>query len=592
MKRSMNKGLILLWAISAPSILIAAAGESYQVRVERGVVAKMRDGVLLRADIYRPTADGKFPVLLERTPYNKAGGLEFGLRAAARGYIVIFQDVRGRYTSEGEWYPFKHESDDGYDTVEWAASLPYSNGKVGMFGGSYVGATQMLTAIARPPHLAGIFPVVTASNYHDGWTYQGGAFEQWFNESWTSGLAQDTLSRRVAASANALQWISKLPLAGYPVLDAGGLSGASIFRDLAPYFADWLAHPNFDGYWKQWSIEDNHDKILVPVYSVAAWYDIFLGGSLRNYSGIKRRGGNDAARRGQRLLVVIGGHAGGGRKIGEVDFGPQADIDTDEIMLRWYDYILKGSANGMDQEKPVKIFVMGKNTWREEEDWPLLRAESIRYYLHSGGKANGLTGDGSLSITSPQAQPADRLVYDPQDPVPTRGGPLCCDAAHLAPGPVDQRPVEARPDVLVFTTPEFKQDFEVTGPVTLELYAGSSAVDTDFVGKLVDVWPDGFAQNLTEGILRARYRNSQEKPEFLNPGEIYKFTIDLWATSNVFLTGHRLRLEVSSSNFPRFDRNLNSGEDARTGTRMVKATNTIYHDREHPSALILPIVPR
>jgi hypothetical protein len=588
----MNKGLILLWVISAPSILIAAAGESYQVRVERGVVARMRDGVTLRADIYRPTADGKFPVLLERTPYNKAGGLEFGLRAAARGYIVIFQDVRGRYTSEGEWYPFKHESDDGYDTVEWAASLPYSNGKVGMFGGSYVGATQMLTAIAHPPHLAGIFPVVTASNYHDGWTYQGGAFEQWFNESWTSGLAQDALSRRVSASTNALQWISKLPLAGYPLLDAGGLSGASVLRDLAPYFTDWLAHPNFDGYWKQWSIEDNHDKILVPVYSVAAWYDIFLGGSLRNYSGIKSRGGSDAARRGQRLLVVIGGHAGGGRKIGEVDFGSQAVIDEDEIMLRWYDYILKGSANGMDQEKPVKIFVMGKNTWREEEDWPLPRAESTRYYLHSGGKANGLTGDGSLSITSPQAQPADRLVYDPQDPVPTRGGPLCCDAAHLAPGPVDQRPVEARPDVLVFTTPEFKQDFEVTGPVTLELYASSSAVDTDFVGKLVDVWPNGFAQNLTEGILRARYRNSQEKPEFLNPGEIYKFTIDLWATSNVFLPGHRLRLEVSSSNFPRFDRNLNTGEDARTGTNMVKATNTIYHDREQPSALILPIVLR
>jgi hypothetical protein len=235
---------------------------------------------------------------------------------------------------------------------------------------------------------------------------------------------------------------------------------------------------------------------------------------------------------------------------------------------------------------------MGKNTWREEEGWPLPRAESTRYYLHSGGKANGLTGDGSLSITSPQAQPADRLVYDPQDPVPTRGGPLCCDAAHLAPGPVDQRPVEARPDVLVFTTPEFKKDFEVTGPVTLELYASSSAVDTDFVGKLVDVWPNGFAQNLTEGILRARYRNSQEKPEFLNPGEIYKFTIDLWATSNVFLTGHRLRLEVSSSNFPRFDRNLNTGEDARTGTSMVKATNTIYHDREHPSALLLPVVPR
>ncbi|HYK91389.1 MAG TPA: CocE/NonD family hydrolase [Acidobacteriota bacterium] len=579
------KCLILLWTIAA------VAAENYEVRVERGVVAKMRDGVSLRADIYRPKAEGKFPVLLQRTPYNKAGGFEFGLRGAARGYVVIFQDVRGRYSSEGEWYPFKHESDDGYDTVEWAAALPYSTGKVGMFGGSYVGATQMLTAIAHPPHLAGVFPVVTASNYHDGWTYQGGAFEQWFNESWTSGLAQDTLSRRVAAT-NALPWISKLPLENYPLLDVGGLNRSDVLRDLAPYFLDWLAHPNFDAYWKQWSIEDSHEHIQVPVYSVAAWYDIFLGGSLRNYVGIKAMGGSEAARRGQRLLIVIGGHAGGGRKIGDVDFGPQAVIDTDEVMIRWYDHILKGQTNGVEQEKPVKMFVMGRNVWREEAAWPPTDAKNTRYYLHSGGNANGLGGDGTLSTTGPQAETADRFVYDPQDPVPTRGGPLCCDAPHLAPGPVDQRPVEARTDVLVFTTPEFKQDFEVTGPVTLELYAGSSAVDTDFLGKLVDVWPNGFAQNLTEGIVRARYRNSQEKPEFLNPGEIYKFTIDLWATSNVFLAGHKVRLEVSSSNFPRFDRNLNSGEDARSGTRMVKATNTIYHDREHPSALILPVVPR
>ncbi|MGA2630811.1 MAG: CocE/NonD family hydrolase [Terriglobia bacterium] len=564
----------------------ARAGERYDVTIEHGVTAKMRDGVTLRADIYRPKAEGKFPVLLERTPYDKRGGVDFGLKAAARGYVVIIQDVRGRYTSEGEWYTFKHESNDGYDTVEWAAALPYSDGKVGMFGGSYVGATQMLTAIAAPPHLAGIFPVVTASNYHENWTYQGGAFEQWFNESWTSGLAQDTHDRFVRENSNALLWAGKLPLSKYPLVDLGTAEG------LAPYFSDWLAHPNYDDYWKQWSIEEHFAKITVPVYHVAAWYDIFQGGSLRNYLGIKAQGGSEAARNGQRLLVIIGGHAGGGRKIGEVDFGPEAEFDTDAIMLRWYDSLLKGTANGAAGEKPVKIFVMGANQWREEAEWPLSRAHATRYFLHSAGKANSLSGDGALTTTSPQAEPADHFVYDPAEPVPTIGGPLCCDATHLAPGPRDQRPAEARDDVLVFTTPAFKEDFEVTGPVSLELFASSSAVDTDFTGKLVDVWPNGFAQNLTEGILRARYRNSQEKPEFLNPGEAYKLTLDLWATSNVFKAGHKLRLEVSSSNFPRFDRNLNTGEVQADSTRMVKAANTIYHDREHPSALVLPVVPR
>jgi putative CocE/NonD family hydrolase len=455
-----------------------------------------------------------------------------------------------------------------------------------MFGGSYVGATQMLAAIASPPHLAGIFPFITASNYHANWTYQGGAFEQWFNESWTSGLAQDTHDRFVRENSNALQWDNELPLAKYTLLNLGTTD------DLASYFTDWLAHPSYDDYWKQWSIEEHFDKVLVPVYTVAAWYDIFQGGSLRNYMGIKAHGGSEAAREGQRLLVIIGGHAGGGRKIGEVDFGPEAEFDLDEIMLRWYDHLLKGLANGVEREKPVKIFVMSENVWREEDDWPLARAREIRYFLHSTGKANSLSGDGTLTTASPQAERADHFVYDPADPVPTIGGPLCCDATHLAPGPRDQRPAEAREDVLVFTTPAFTQDFEVTGPVSLELYATSSAVDTDFTGKLVDVWPNGFAQNLTDGILRMRYRNSPEKPEFMNPGETYKFTIDLWSTSNVFKAGHKLRLEISSSNFPRFDRNLNTGKPAAFSSRMVKATNTIFHDREHPSALVLPVVPR
>lgn len=562
---------------------VARAAPTNPVTVETGVAVKMRDGVVLRADIYRPSTDGRFPVLLERTPYDKRNSGPFAYRAAAEGYVAIVQDVRGRYSSEGEWYPFLHESQDGYDTVEWAATLPYSSGKIGMFGGSYVGATQMLTAIAHPPHLAGICPVVTASNYHDGWTWQGGAFEQWFNESWTSGLAQDTMNRRVQANTNALKkgvWV--LPLSNYPLFNMDQLPDTAT---LAPYFEDWLAHPDYDDYWKRWAIEEHYSDIAVPSLNTAAWYDIFLGGSLRNYLGTKPRGAH--------LLVTIGGHAGGGRRIGEVDFGAAAaEFDEDDVILRWYDYLFKGAKNEY-AGKRVRIFVMGRNQWRDEDDWPLARARATRYYLHSGGHAASVRGDGALSADAPAApEQSDRFVYDPANPAPTIGGPLCCDATHLAPGPRDQRPVEARDDVLVYSMPAFDRDVEVTGPVRLELYAASAAVDTDFTAKLVDVWPNGFAQNLTEGIIRARYRDSQEKPALMNPGQVYRFNIDMWATSNVFLKGHALRLEVSSSNFPRFDRNLNNGEPAASGGRgYITATNLVYHDAQHPSALVVPIVP-
>jgi uncharacterized protein len=572
-------------------VQLAAAAEPYAVTAEHGIVAKMRDGTILRADVYRPHAEGTFPVLLERTPYDKSGSAGFGVKAAARGYVVIVQDVRGRYTSDGEWYPFKNESNDGYDTVEWVATLPYSNGKIGMFGGSYVGATQMLTAIAHPPHLGGICPVVTASNYHDGWTYQGGAFEQWFNESWTSGLAQDTLNRSVHKGTNAQNGIWKLPLTTYPLFDLPQASSdAELTRSLAPYFQDWLAHPSYDDYWKRWSIEEHFADINVPMLTIAAWYDIFLGGSLRNYVGVKQHGGSDAARQGQRLLVTIGGHAGSGRNIGDVDFGPAADFEEEDAILSWYDHLFKGVSTEFGAAKPVRIFVMGANQWRDEEDWPLSRARETKYFLHSSGKANSLTGDGTLSNAAPRSESPDHYTYDPANPVPTIGGPLCCDSQHLKPGPRDQRPVEGRDDVLLYSTPVLAQDTEVTGPIKLEFFASSSAVDTDYTAKLVDVAPDGFAQNLTEGILRTRYRNSQEQPTLMNPGQTYKLTIDLWSTSNVFRKGHRLRLEVSSSNFPRFDRNLNTGEDNATGRKPVAASNTIYHDAEHPSVLILPIV--
>ncbi len=585
-----RKTVVHLPALALLLLATSLQAESYEVTIERGVSETMRDGVVLRADIYRPRTEGKFPVLLQRTPYDKSNGGGFGLKAAAAGYVVIVQDVRGRFTSEGDFYPFTHESNDGYDTVEWAAALPYSNGKVGMWGGSYVGATQMLAAIAHPPHLAGICPVVTASNYHDGWTYQGGAFEQWFNQSWTSGLAQDTLNRSIKKNTNALFGEWKLPLSSYPLFNFPDPAAPTPTPMLAPYYLDWLEHPSYDDYWKAVSIEEHYGEINVPVLNVAAWYDIFQGGSLRNYMGIKARGGSDA-RRGQHLLVVIGGHAGGGRTIGDIDFGAAAEeYNEDAVTLKWYDYLFKGIQNEF-AGKPVKMFVMGTNHWREEDDWPLARAQNTNYFLHSVKGANSLRGDGTLSTTPPRAEASDHYVYDPSNPAPTVGGPLCCDGEHLAPGPRDQRVVEAREDVLVFTTAAFTQNTEITGPIALELFAKSSAVDTDFTAKVVDVSPDGHAQNLTEGIVRARYRNSQEKPDPMNPGQVYKFNVDLWSTSNVFLKGHRLRLEISISNFPRFDRNLNTGEDIAFAQRFVTAINVIYHDSEHPSKLTLPVIP-
>ena len=590
-------------ALLAPSGV--RAQQSYAVIKQDGVGMKTRDGVKLYADIYRPKADGKFPVILMRTPYDKSTGWAVGpaYEMATHGYVVIVQDVRGRYTSEGEWYPFRHESEDGYDTIEWAAALPFSNGKVGMTGGSYVGATQMLSAIAHPPHLAGICPVVTASNYHDGWTYQSGALEQWFDQNWSTQLATNTMWRLIAKNTNALQGVRVLPLTQYPAFNYAALpAGADATAEIAPYYLDWLAHPSYDEYWKQWSIEEHFSDIRVPALHIGGWYDIFLGGTLRNYMGIKAHGGSEEARNGQRLLIQIGGHAGFGRHIGDVEFGDEAlKFSSTQVVLDWYDYLFKGVQNEFATEgagagkpaeagKPVHIFVMGANKYQEEADWPPPQAKTTRYFLHSGGSANSLGGDGGLSTAPPKKEAADKFTYDPANPVTTIGGSLCCDMEHYEPGPRDQRADENRNDVLVYSTKPVAEDIEVTGPVTVELWVKSSAADTDFTAKLVDVSPDGFAMNLTDGILRMRYRDSQEKSTLMNPGQIYKISVDLWATSNVFKKGHVLRLEVSSSNFPRFDRNLNTGAEQATSRDFISATNTILHDAEHPSALLLPVI--
>ena len=584
--------------------------DSVSLKLQSNIAVTMRDGVTLYADVFRPDGDGPFPTILQRTAYDKTTALTNTMldpiKAAKAGFAVVIQDTRGRHASEGEFYAFRDDINDGYDTVEWAAAQPWSNGKVGMYGASYVGATQWLAAIARPPHLLTIVPTVTASNYHDGWTYQGGAFELGFNMSWTllqltlanfknlSGVQNIPRERRtelVEAIDGMTEGFLSLPTKDYSHLDSG----------LASYYYDWLAHPDFDDYWKELCIEEHHSEIDVPALHVGGWYDIFLGGTIRNYLGMKESGANDTARGGQKLIIGPWQHGARGTSMaGRHYFGVLADamaIDLDGIHLRWFDHWLNDrplsdEKNGIMDEAPVRIFVMGDDVWRDEREWPLARAQETKYYLHSGGKANSKHGDGVLGIQVPDGEPSDVFLYNPADPVPTTGGALCCNPYFAANGAYDQNDVEERADVLVYTTPPLERDLEVTGPVTVTLWAATSAMDTDFTAKLVDVCENGCARNLTDGIIRARYRESMSNPSLLEPGRAYRYGIDLWATSNVFKAGHRIRLEISSSNFPRFDRNTNTGNIIAEDTELRPALQTVFHNGQQASYVSLSIVPR
>lgn len=578
--------LTLLCKVMALGVSAQAATD-YKVIIEKSISVKMRDGVVLAADVYRPDSEGQFPVLLERTPYNRTGESAMANKLASRGYVVVLQDTRGRYESGGEFYPFRDESLDGYDTVEWAARLEHANGKVGMFGGSYVGATQMLAAMAHPPHLLAIFPYVTASDYYDGWTYQSGALMQWFSSSWTSILAVDTLRRQTENTLAPKEWVVQLPLENYPVLKPPASAS------LATYFHDWLEHERDDSYWQRWRVSDHYGEMKVAGLHAGGWHDLFLKGSISNYTGLHQGAATPELRSGQRLLIGPWAHAPTSPegKIGDVVFGKSAVLDTTGTALKWFDYTLKGIRNEYASSAPVRLFIMGDNVWRDEQEFPLARTRYTKYYLHSRRGANGLNGDGELSATPPGVERRDEFDYDPRNPVPTIGGRLCCGNA-LPPGPADQRPNESRPDVLVFSTPRLEQDLEVTGFVSLELYAATSVVDTDFTALLADVDNSGYARFLTDGIVRARYRDTTRKATEIVPGKIYKYTIDLWATGNLFKAGHRVRLYISSSNFPRFNRNLNTGEPILGSSRFLTAHQTICHDNQNSSALILPVIPR
>jgi len=574
--------------LGGPTSTTAAQSQTlFQVAIENGVRIKMRDGVSLVADIYRPKGDRKYPVLLERTPYNRKDESSMAYELSSHGYVVVLQDTRGRYESGGDFYPFRDESQDGFDTVEWAAKLAYADGKVGMFGGSYVGATQMLAAMARPPHLVAIFPYLTGSDYYDGWTYQNGVLMQWFTSSWTSLLAVDTLRRRAEENLRPKEWVATLPVENYPLLTLPPPVS------LAPYFRDWMEHERSDAYWQRWRVSDHYREMNVKGLHAAGWHDLFLKGSIKNYAGLHTEAGDPDVRAGQRLLIGPWAHTptSSEGKVGDVVFGRNAVFDMTGTALKWFDYTLKGLQNDCAGAAPVRIFIMGENVWRDEHEFPLARTRYTKYYLHSARGANGPTSDGELSLSAPGSERPDQFEYDPKDPVPTIGGRLCCGVA-VPPGPFDQRPNESRPDVLIFSTPPLERDFEVTGFVSLDVYASTSAVDTDFTALLADVNQSGYARFLTDGVVRARYRDGTERPEDVVPGKVYKYTIDLWATSNVFKKGHRLRLYISSSNFPRFNRNPNTGEPMLGASRMVNARQTVYHDGKYSSSLTLPIIPR
>ena len=554
--------------------------------IERNVAVPMRDGTILRADVYRPDSGAPVPVVVARLPYDRSVPLIPPSaidpeRTMAAGFAFVCQDTRGRYGSEGRFRPFVDEAADGYDTVEWAAAQPWSNGAVGMAGRSYGAGAQWLAAVEQPPHLKALFPVVIGSDFYDEWIYQGGAFQLGFNVFWALLVTDPKEAARAAAHSR------HLPLTTLPVLRAAG--------ERASFYFDWIEHSTKDAYWRGLAYDTQYGRVQVPACNVSGWYDVFLAGTLANFTRMQREGGSEAARRGQKLIIGPWGH---GSTYGPYPdhsykvFGPDDGLDLTDVQLRFFARHLKGERNGIDEESAVRLFVMGENRWRDEHEWPLARTRYTPWYLHAAD-ATGVRG---LSAAAPGDQAPDEYVYDPNDPAPTVGGSTSLPALLFgtSSGPLDQKRVEGRPDVLVYTSAPLDAPLEVVGPLRVKLFAATSAVDTDFVAKLSDVDPEGVSRILAEGILRARYREGYDAPRFVVPGSVNDYAIDLVATANVFLPGHRLRLVITSSSFPRFDRNPNTGHPlgADGPDDLLTARQTIFHDRARPSHILLPIVAR
>ena len=594
-----------------PQIMAMQMGQ--QTIVDFDVPARMRDGTTLRANVYRPAGEGKWPVLLTRLPYGKdfpiGASMMDPAQVARRGYVVIVQDTRGRLTSEGEWVPFVNEALDGVDTIEWAAQLPYSNGSVGMYGLSYFGFTQWASAVHHPTALKAMVPFQTWNDPLNGVIFRGGALELGTSGNWQLMMGLDVLMRRhrddpqamgraIYMLAKEMDALGKLGYWSLPLNEFGPLHR----QNVAPSFFQNFSRPmdRTHELIEPMTIVGKHEQVTVPTLNAGGWYDIFLQDTITNFTTMREHGSTPEARQ-SKLVIGPWTHGHVTNPIGELNFGfgssaafIDLQIDFTNLQVRWFNHWLKGIDTGMLKEAPINLFVMGANAWRDEQEWPLARAVNTRYYLHSNGGANSLHGNGYLTTDLPDRDESasDKYDYDPNNPVITRGGALLLSPEY-PPGPFDQQPTESREDVLVYTSGELKEDLEVTGPIKVHLWAVSSAPDTDFVARLVDVHDDGYAQNLTDGIIRARYRHFErgETPSLIEPGKAYEYEIDLWATSNVFKAGHRIRLEVTSSNFPRWDRNPNTGHDFGTDTEMVVAHQTILHDAEHASYIVLPIVP-
>jgi putative CocE/NonD family hydrolase len=572
--------------MSTPSEVAGTSQPEFEVQIERHVPVPMRDGTILRADVYRPAASGRFPVLVERVAYELGARVgAYGPYYAQRGFVVVGQNVRGTYASQGELEPFRDDgsgtNQDGYDTVEWAAAQAWSNGNVGMLDGSYSGFTQYLVAPTRPPHLRALSPREGGGDVYRDWAYRGGANQLYFSRSWALNtclgwLSHPAVAARAPGARERLEqalsggldpWLTHLPVNECPPLD--GLA-------LARWYFDHLTHPEDGPYWQALSAAGRYAEVDVPMLHVAGWFDVFLGGQLRAFQGVQTQARSEAARRAQRLIIgpwVHGPANTSQSQAGEVDFGPEAVFDLRLQRLRWYDYWLKRVANGALDGPPVRAFLMGANRWLELDSWPPDGVTYRSLFLHSSG---------GLSFTTPELDESqDSFTYDPRQPVPSL-------ILYPQLGPKDHRPIEDR--VLTYTSEVLEADLSVAGPVTAILHAASSAPDTDWVVRLCDVWPDGRSLSVCDGILRARFRESTTRPTLLTPDRVYRFEVDLWSTAQVFKAGHRLRLHVTSSDFPRYDRNLNTGGAFGTESRSAVALNTVFHDAVRPSHLLLPIL--
>ncbi len=552
----------------AQSAPVPAFPEAVQIRYHLSV--PMRDGVVLATDVYLPGREGPYPTLLVRDMYTNGsaeGRQDYARWATANGYAFVFQSVRGRADSDGHWYPYFQEVSDGGDTIAWIADQDWSNGKVGMFGSSYLASVQWLAALNAQPELAAIVPAVSPGNYYRDVAYPGGAFSLLSRAGWGMGPAAFRTS-----AGFPIAWEEQV---GHLPLETLGPSLGFNVR----HFQDWLEHPTYDAYWRPLNLEDRADEMRVPALNIGGWYDVFLRSTIGSYVTMREKAQTETARNGQRLVIGPWPH-GWNRSstTGQIDFGPDALIDAQALQLAWFDHWLKGKP--LPEMAPVRIFVMGANQWRDEQEWPLARTDYQTWYLQPGG---------GLSTAAPPARAkAMTYRYDPADPVPTLGGNIMRPTLR---GPFDQAPLDDRTDILRFKSQPLAAPMEVTGPIRAVLYASSSARDTDFMVKLSVVKPDGRAINLVDGVLRARFREGFDREVWLEPGKTTRFEIDLWATSYRFEAGDRVRVDVTSSNFPRLARNLNTGAPFARTRAMKIARQAVYARAGEASHIVLPIIP-